>query len=293
MPEAAVIETPPAVEVPPNEGAAAPPEPEFVWDENPRLQPKTPASDVPPGEAPTPTPAAAAPEGEGEKSKPAEAAKAEVPADWKAKLEAGDPEFLKEFETHPKVQGFIAGRADFLAKQQKAAEQAAAAEAERTRLRREDPEAYAALDEQLIQQQTAAKQQEDVVKTALTNSLGRTYVDVISKLPKAAVAEYDADIAGKDVDLSTFTGKVLALYEKHTVPALKEQWAKEELPALFKDYLAQKGESEPSPSLNTGSATTGSALTLEKYQSMSPSAHRKLASTAAGRAQIDALWAES
>lgn len=211
----------------------------------------------------------------------------EIPSDWKAKLEANDPDFLADFENHPKVKSFIAGRADFLRKQEAAQAEAVRLEAERTRLRKEDPEAYAALDEQLAQQKAAAQQTDDVVKTALTNSLGAAYVMLSKTLPKEAMAEYDTEIAGKDITLDAYVQKVVELDRKHSLPALKAKWAEEELPALFKDYLAKKGESEPSPDLGTGQPASG--LSWDSYLNMTPEARRKLAATPAGKAQINAL----
>ncbi len=274
MATAAAPEAPPA----PVEGTPPPIE-EVEWQPDPRLAPRESA---PASEAPVPEPVAAAPEVEGETPKAPEAEKAELPQDWKAKLAAGDTEFLAEFENDPHVKGFIAGRADFLRKQ----EQAAKEEADRKALRDTDPLRYVALEKEDEAKKAENEGLQTVIKTAMQAQID-PLAQWIDTYPKEVQDAYNAAVKpGTPTTLADIVKQTHTALLPHEIAKAKEQWTKEELPALFKDYLAKKGMSEPSPDLGTGTPANN-ANTLEQVKNMTAGQFQKWIAVASNRAQYD------
>ncbi|MGH8359321.1 MAG: hypothetical protein ACRESF_17695, partial [Pseudomonas sp.] len=264
---------------------------------DPKLAPPTPAA--PEGEAPNSDQQPAVAPGEGETPKPADPLAGTIPVDWKAKLEADDPEFLKEFGNHPKVKGFIAGQAGFLAKQQADAAARAAELSALDQAAQDDPDNPLARAH-LAERATELQRHSELL--TLTNSFQTAQAAVaafVQSLPDETRAEIgklapEGKTYGEPGDLQSGLIGYMADVVKGGVAAEVEKAVearfKAELPARFKDYLAQKGEAEPSPDLGSGMPGGGSALTPEKLNAMSPVEYRKLASTPAGQAQIDAVW---
>jgi hypothetical protein len=284
------VGTPPAAEVAPAAPAAS------EWVDDPRLAP--PALSAPSSEAVPPSdPPVGAPAGEGDAPKPVADAKTEIPVDWKAKLEAGDADFLAEFENHPKVKSFIAGRAGFLLQQQREAETKAARDAELDRAAEADPAsplAQARLAER--QAAIAAEQQAALWGTAIGNVQAgiKAFMDGLPEAERAAVSQATSKAYGE------LTPPVYAAYMADLtqslidarLPALKAAWEKETLPGLRKEVQAELLGNEPSPDLGVG-ASLGKpgALTQEKVDSMTPAQWSKWIAVPANKAAYNAYTA--
>jgi len=290
MAEAAVLDVPQQT----TEGATEPAAP--IWAPDPKLAPAAePPAAEPPATAATEPAASDAPTG-------AEAEAPEIP-EWKAKLDAGDADLLKDLLRHPKIAGHVGTLADRLAQQKRDADAAAAKAALLDEAAQADPDNP--LSQERLSQRQAELQaaQQAQTRIAAFSAAQEGVQEFVTSLPadvKAEIAKLapEGKAYGEPGDLKSalnaYMADVVAGAVAAEVAKAKAAWEKDTLPGLRKEIQAELLGKEPSPDLGVGSTAAGGAggLTPEKYANMTPQEARALAATPAGKAQIDALFSQ-
>lgn len=271
-----------------------------VWAPDPRLAPPAAeppaATDQPQAQTEPPAADATPAEGEGAGAEPPTA------AEWKAKLDAGDADLLKELLSHPKLAGHIGTLADRIAAKKADDAAQAAREAELDRAAQEDP------DNPLAQERLRARQTELQQLSEHTARLGaftaaqQGVADFIASLPADARTEIaklapEGKAYGQPGDLksalSAYMADVVAGAVAADRAAQRAAWEKEVLPGLRKEVQAELMTADRAPDLGVGATTASSAagLTPERVASMSAAEFNKFIAVPANKVAYDALWA--